>query len=99
MNAAEARDALEAVREALAIPHAATVGDEEIRAAIIEQRTGHAVVMLEAILDGTHPAPDVPWSVAYLRDRLAEHPAQGYKTWDEAVAELDAAKAASPPTP
>jgi len=31
--------------------------------------------------------------VEYLRARLAEHPAVGYKTWDERVAELDAAKA------
>jgi hypothetical protein len=30
--------------------------------------------------------------VAYLRERLAEHPAEGYKTWDERVAELDAAR-------
>ena len=89
------REALEAIREALAIPHAATMGDEEIRAAIIEQRTGHAVVMLEAVLDGTHPAPDVAWSVAYLRDRLAEHPATGYRTWDEAVAETRAAEHAA----
>jgi hypothetical protein len=36
---------------------------------------------------------DVPWSVAYLRARLAEHPAEGYKTWDERMVELDAAKA------
>src|ERR1700730_12173927 len=87
-----ARDALEAVREALDIPHAATVGDEEIRAKILDQRLGHAVVMLAGIL-GEDPAPDIPWSVAYLRARLAEHPAQGYKTWAERMAELDAAKA------
>jgi hypothetical protein len=34
--------------------------------------------------------------VAYLRARLAEHPAQGYKTWDERTAELEAARQASP---
>ncbi len=33
---------------------------------------------------------DVARSVAYLRDRLAEHPATGYRTWDEAVAEIRA---------
>ena len=93
MNLTEATAALAAVRDALDIPHAATVGDEKIRAEIIEQRTGHAVVMLEAVLDGTHPAPDVAWSIAYLRARLAEHPATGYRTWDEAVAEMRAAKA------
>jgi hypothetical protein len=49
--AADLRDALEAVREALAIPHAATVGDDEIRAKILEQRLGHVVVMLGSVLD------------------------------------------------
>ena len=88
----EYRDALEAVLEALDIPHAATVGHEEIRNRVLLERVGHTVVMLSAILDGEHPAPGVPWSVAYLRARLAEHPAQGYKTWDERMAELDAAK-------
>jgi hypothetical protein len=88
-----ARDALEAVLEAIDIPHGATVGDEEARTAILLERAGHAAVMLRAILDGSHPAPDVPWSVEYLRDRLAEHPATGYKTWDERKAELDAAQA------
>ncbi len=31
---------------------------------------------------------DVAWSVAYLRERLAGHPAEGYETRDQAVAEL-----------
>lgn len=90
-----ARDALEAVREALDIPYAATAGDEEIRAKILDERLRHAAVMLGSILD-TDPAghPDVPWSVAYLRGQLAKHPAEGYKTWDERMAELDAARAA-----
>jgi hypothetical protein len=34
--------------------------------------------------------------MAYLRERLAEHPAEGYKTWDERVIELEAARKASP---
>ena len=89
-----ARDALEAVREALDIPHAATVGDEDTRTPILLERIGHAVVMLRSILDDDRAGhPDIPWSVAYLRARLAEHPAQGYKTWAERMAELDAAKA------
>lgn len=92
----ELRDALLAVREALGIPHAATVGDQEVRDQILTERAGHALVMLNAILDGEHPAPDIPWSVAYLRARLAEHPAEGYKTWDERVAELEAARQAGP---
>jgi hypothetical protein len=86
-------EALEAVLEALDIPHAATVGDEEKRTAILVERIGHTVVMLNSILRAEHPAPDVPWSVAYLRARLAEHPAVGYKRWAQRTAELDAAKA------
>jgi hypothetical protein len=86
-------DALAAVQEALDIPHAATVGDEEKRTTVLIERVGHTVVMLDSILRGEHPAPDPAWSVEYLRARLAEHPAVGYKTWDERVAELDAAKA------
>jgi hypothetical protein len=85
-------DALAALREALDIPNAATVGDQETRDAILVERAGHAVVMLAGILGGDDS--DIPWSTAYLRARLAEHPAAGYKTWDERVAELDAAKTA-----
>jgi len=51
--------------------------------------------MLQGIL-GRDPIADVAWSTAYLRERLAEHPATGYKTWVERVAELDAAKKAQP---
>ena len=93
MNADEALDALRAVREALDIPHAATMGDEEKRTKILLERAGHAVVLLNSILHGEHPAPDAAWSVSYLRARLAEHPATGYKTWNERMAELEAAKA------
>lgn len=94
-DAAQLLDALRAVREALDIPHAATVGDDETRAKILDERTGHAVAMLQGIL-GRDTTPDIPWSVGYLREQLAKHPAEGYKTWDERMAELDAAKKASP---
>jgi hypothetical protein len=86
------RSALEAVLEALDIPHAATMADDEIRTKILVERAGHAVVMLRAIMHDEHPAPDAAWSVNYLRERLAEHPPT-YRTWQERVAELDAAKA------
>jgi len=90
----EYRDALEAVRDALDIPHAATNGDDEIRARILDHRVAEALVMLRGILREDTPA-DVAWSAAYLRDRLAEHPAAGYETWDEAVAETRAAEDAA----
>jgi hypothetical protein len=86
----ELLDALRAVREAIDIPHAATVGEQEdIRAPILDARLRHTVVMLQAILDDK--ADYVAWKVEYLRARLAEHPAEGYKTWAERVAELEAA--------
>ncbi len=87
-----ARDALEAIREAIDIPNAATVGGQETRDRTLVERVGHAVVMLRGILreDATD---DIAWSVAYLRARIAEHPATGYRTWGEAMAALGAAKA------
>ena len=89
----EALDALSAVLEALDVPHAATVGDQETRNAILLERVGHTVVMLKSILHDEHRTPDPAWSVEYLRARLAKHPAAGYKTWEQRMAELDAAKA------
>ncbi|MGH3263111.1 MAG: hypothetical protein ACRDNS_14060 [Trebonia sp.] len=84
-------EALRAVREALDIPRPATVGDGEAHDRILEERVMHAVVMLRSILE-LDRHPDVPWSTAYLRDRLAEHPAEGYKTWQQRTAELEAAR-------
>jgi hypothetical protein len=65
-------DALQAVRDALDIPHPATVGDGEADHRILKERVMHAVVMLKSIPE-PDGFPDVPWSTAYLRDRLAEH--------------------------
>lgn len=100
-DAAQLLDALAAVREALDIPNAATVGDQETRDAILVERAGHTVVMLASILecisDGRDPM--IGWSAGYLREQLAKHPAAGYKTWAERVAELDAAKAAAVTAP
>jgi hypothetical protein len=84
--------ALQAVREAIDIPHGATLGDEETRGKILKERLIATVVMLQNILDEDDGRTvDVPWSVGYLRARLAEHPAEGYKTWAERVAEREAA--------
>lgn len=96
-DARELLDALAAVRDAIGIPHAATVGDDEVRAKVLDERLRHAVVFLNGIFERIDDGrgADIPWSVRYLRERLAEHPAEGYKTWAERVAELDAAKAAA----
>lgn len=92
-TAAELRDALEAVREALGIPHAATLRDDEVRAEVLQVRVMHALLMVDAILDDGHADP--AWIVAYCRQQLAGHPATGYRTWDQAVAEQQAAKGAA----
>jgi hypothetical protein len=83
-------DALAAVLEALDIPNAATMGGQQIRDKILVEGAGQARLMLATVLG--HDTHDPAWSVAYLRERLAGHPATGYKTWDERMAELDAAK-------
>ena len=77
--------ALAPVREAIDIPNAATAADEKIRARILLERVMHAVLMLRGILDGG--LADVPRSTAYPRVQLARHPATGYRTWDELMAE------------
>lgn len=78
-------EALQAAREAIDIPYPATVGDGRKRDEILGERVMHAVLMLRSVLAGDtgHVARDT----AYLRERLAEHPAKGYRTWDQAVAE------------
>jgi hypothetical protein len=88
-----AMHALRAVLEALDIPHPATVGDGEVRDRILGERVMHTVVFLRGLL--TDLTDD--WAAAraergldYFRQKLAEHPAAGYRTWDELVAELHA---------
>jgi hypothetical protein len=71
-------DALRAVHEALAIPHAATVGGAEIRQRILGERALETVVVLDVLL-GQRPY-DPQSTVNYLRERLAEHPPVGYAT-------------------
>ncbi|HEX5292723.1 MAG TPA: hypothetical protein VFX25_27955 [Streptosporangiaceae bacterium] len=78
--------------EAIDIPHGATTGDQEARDRLLVERAGHAVVMLRDLLRRQMDPDDALWGIGYLRDRLAEHPATGYKTWAERMAELDAAK-------
>jgi hypothetical protein len=90
----ELLDALRAVLEAIDIDSGATVGDGEISDRILIERAGHAKAMLQGIL-GRDTTVDIPWSTAYLRERLADHPATGFKTWAERLAELEVAKAAS----
>ncbi len=50
-TATDLLDALAAVREAVGIPHSATVGYQEGRDAILVERAGHAAAMLDGIFE------------------------------------------------
>lgn len=86
--------ALQAVRDALDIPAPATNGDHETYARILEERAGHALTMLQHVIDQDAVIVDIPWSVGYLHGKLAEHPAAGYKTCEQLTAEVQAAQEA-----
>lgn len=73
----ENRALLAALLEALDIPHPATVGDSETHDAILIERTMHAVTALRAVVLDVRT--DIGWEADYLRSRLAEIPATGYR--------------------
>jgi hypothetical protein len=81
--------ALQAVLEALDMPHPATVGDGEVHDRILQARVMNTVVFLRGLLDEGRATPP-EWGLEYFREKLAEQPATGYRTWDEAVAETRA---------
>ncbi|MEV5940324.1 hypothetical protein [Streptomyces sp. NPDC051994] len=75
------RRLLEAVYEALNLPYPATIGDRDVRDRILVERVMHARVALSAVVArGDNPE----WSADWLRDRIAEHPATGYRVFGEA---------------
>lgn len=90
----QARAIVEAVLEAIDIPHAATVGEAEKRQAILTERLRLLVAELRSIArSGVIELP-----MTYLAEGLAKHPVDGYlttaealqrtedgATWDEAV--------------
>ncbi|WP_327654785.1 hypothetical protein [Streptomyces sp. NBC_00483] len=77
----EAGVLLAAVLEAIDLPHPATVGDTEGHDKVLNDRVMHLVVALKSIRD--NPRQDVEWTLDYLRERLAEHPTDGYRAWGE----------------
>lgn len=85
------RGLLAAVLEALDIPHPATVGDTEDHDRVLNDRAMHVVVALhDALRDG--PSLGVEWTTRYLRERLAEHPADGYRHWGAAPKDSEAGR-------
>lgn len=78
------RDLLTAILEAVDVPHPATVGDRERFHQVLVDRALDAVTALRGVLQH---GDDAGWSADYLRARLAEKPATGYRTWGEARTE------------
>ncbi|MGW7362000.1 hypothetical protein ACWGI8_00880 [Streptomyces sp. NPDC054841] len=72
------RDLLAAVLEALDIPSPATIGDREARDRVLNDRAMHSVIALRSVLDDK-PLTNVEWTTQYLRERLADHPPNGYR--------------------
>lgn len=77
---AEDRTLLQAVLEAIAIPYPATVGDSEVHDRILADRVMDARIALENVLQH---GDDPGWAADYLRARLAEKPATGYRASGE----------------
>lgn len=81
----EARTVIEVVLEALDIPDAATVGHEETRKKILNRRLMYTVVVLRSLVeDREYPLLSLDRELAYLREKLAEHPPVGYVTHEQA---------------
>lgn len=80
MTSTPDRALLAAILEALDIPHPATVGDSEAHGEILASRVMDAVTALRGVLD---QGDDPEWSADYLRTRLAQKPATGYRAWGE----------------
>jgi hypothetical protein len=74
------RELLAAVLEAIDLPHPATVGDEPAHRELLAGRAMHAAVALRTVLAAERDG-EPAFSTAYLRERLAEMPADGYRHW------------------
>lgn len=77
----EVRELLAVVLEAIGIPYAATVGDHQTYAKVLEDRAMYARVVLERVLDPAGPPVVLEWEIDWLRRQLAEHPPAGYRHW------------------
>lgn len=78
-TAADVRALLDAVLEAIDIPHPATVGDQDAYRAVLDRRLGLAVIVARAAL--AEEPDSIAWNTAYLHRKLAEHPPTGYDVY------------------
>lgn len=86
------RQALELTREALAIPHPATLGDVEVHQQILGERIMHVLLMIGSVLDDRGPsqlgftnAERATHAMEYCRGKLAENPPEGYRSLGQHV--------------
>ncbi|GAA1819287.1 hypothetical protein [Actinomadura chokoriensis] len=92
---AETRAIIDVVLETLDIPYAATVGHEETRGRILDERIMQMKVSLQHLAEAADRGDqymDEKFAdgLTYLRERLAEMPPTGYVTADQARARCDA---------
>lgn len=83
----ETRAVIETVLEALDIPFTATVGHDAVRQPILSHRLLHTMVCLRSLLDradSPHAQTALDSSLADLREQVADHPAEGYVTYEQA---------------
>lgn len=86
---AETRAVIDAVLEAIDIPYAASIGHEETRARIMGERIMQLKVSLRMLAEASDRGDrfigeTLTEGLAYLREQLAEHPAEGYVTAEQA---------------
>ncbi|MFJ2249422.1 hypothetical protein [Streptomyces sp. NPDC087862] len=73
---------LQTVLDAIDIPAPATADDAAAYSRVLADRAGHAAVALRDVLAGAAQfGPE--WITGYLRDRLDETPATGYRSLDD----------------
>ncbi|MEU3203549.1 hypothetical protein ABZ702_06630 [Streptomyces cyaneofuscatus] len=84
LPAADLRALLDAVLDAIDIPHPATIGDTEAYQVALDRRAALAVTTARAAL--AENPDDIGWNADHLRRRLAEHPPTGYRSTQDAEA-------------
>lgn len=90
-DADDLRELLAAVVEVLTPPYAATVGGEEVRSKILDDRLAVTLAVLEGVIAPDRPHWDsIPENTAFLRGAIAQYPAVGYVTQDVARARREA---------
>lgn len=82
------RDGLRVLREALDIPHAATVGGDQVRQELLKDRAMYAVIALDALDRPDIDARGACVTIDYLREKLAGLEPTGYVSTTQAQAAL-----------